>query len=285
VRPHAGVRPVGFRPSTPAELSKALRAGHYADAAPESGPVREGMGKMDGRSVLRWTGSIVGLAGVAFSLTLLYKSMRAVQAIGGFCASGGPYQIAHTCPKGVTGLLPLAIIGGLIFLGLFFACVGERGRPVALLAWPALFLSLGWNFLDYGLHLTSGHGINGGFLTCAVIFILMGAVPLIFLVPKLFESLTGGDGPAPPSASSPSAFGATSVRFTPPEQAPSAFAGFGSTGVKFAAGTPPPSPAPPTPTPDIASALERLASLHRRGELTDAEYDAAKRQALGPRST
>ena len=72
------------------------------------------MGAMDARTVLRWTGSLVGLAGVAFSLTLLYKSMRSVQAIGGFCASGGPYQIAHTCPKGVAGLLPLAIVGGLI---------------------------------------------------------------------------------------------------------------------------------------------------------------------------
>jgi Short C-terminal domain len=240
---------------------------------------------MDRRSVLRWAGSLIGLAGVAFSLTLLYKSMRAVQAIGGFCASGGPYQIAHTCPKGVTGLFPLAIIGGLIFLGLFFICAGERGRLVARLAWPALFLSLGWNFLDYGLHLTSGHGVNGGFLTCAVIFILMGAVPLIFIVPQLFESLTGSGGPAHQSASPPSAFGGTSVRFGSAEQSSSAFAGLGGTGVRFASDTSTPSPSAPSPNTDVTSALERLASLHRRGELTDAEYDAAKRQALGPRST
>jgi hypothetical protein len=238
---------------------------------------------MDGRAVLRWTGSLVGLAGVAFSLTLLFKSMRAVQSIGGFCASGGPYQIAHSCPKGVTGLLPLSIIGGLVFLGLFAACVGDRGRPAVLLAWPALFLSLGWNFLDYGLHLTSGSGVNGGFLTCAVIFILMGAVPLFFMVPELFKSLTESTESAPSTPPVP-AFGSSSVLFGSQQRSSPTFTGFGSSGVQFTSATTPASRPPAAPTGDIAGALERLASLHRRGELTDAEYDAAKRQALGGRT-
>ncbi len=242
---------------------------------------------MDGRAVLRWTGSLVGLAGVAFSLTLLFKSMRAVQSIGGFCASGGPYQIAHPCPKGVAGLFPLAIIGGLIFLGLFYACAGEKGRVVALFAWPALFLSLGWNFLDYGLHLTSGHGVNAGFLTCAVIFILMGAVPLIYFIPELFEALTGTDEPTRPSSTTAPPFGTNPVGISSPT-AGAPFAGFGGTSVRFASTSPGPKPTPtvtsPTPTGDVATTLERLASLHRRGELTDAEYEAAKQRALGPTS-
>jgi hypothetical protein len=33
-------------------------------------------------------------------------------------------------------------------------------------------------------------------------------------------------------------------------------------------------------TGDLATELERLASLHRRGELSDAEYESAKQQAL-----
>ena len=246
--------------------------------------MRQGWGRWTDDRCWRWTGSIVGFAGVAFSLTLLYKSMRAVQSVGGLCASGGPYQIAQTCPKGVAGLFPPVIIGGLIFLGLFF-CAGERGRLAAVLAWPALFLSLGCNVLGYGLHLTSGHGVNGAGLTCAVIFILMGGVPLIVLLPKLFEALTGSDGPAKQAASRSPSFGATSVRFIPADPPSAPHAGFGGPVVRFASDTSTPSLAPPTPTSDVTSALECLASLQRRGELTDAEYDAAKRQGLGPRGT
>ena len=33
--------------------------------------------------------------------------------------------------------------------------------------------------------------------------------------------------------------------------------------------------------PDVAARLERLARLHRAGDLTDAEFDAAKRATLG----
>ena len=241
----------------------------------------------------RLIGSLVGVAGVAFSLTLLFRSMRSVQSIGGFCASGGPYQIAHKCPKGIGGLLPLAIFGGLIFLGLFAISAGETGRPFVLFAWPALFLSLGWNFLDYGLHLTtSGSGVNGGFLVRGVLFIVMGAVPLIWLVPMLWRVITGHPDPddAPDAPGHVPAFmGGTSVQFTPPPSSspttPAAtFGSMSTSGVRFAP-TPTPTPATSTVTApstgkDLAGELERLASLHRRRELTDAEYEAAKRQAI-----
>src|SRR5436190_15088757 len=46
----------------------------------------------------------VGLAGGTAALTILFLSMRAVMRIGGFCASGGPYQIQTQCPKGVPGV-------------------------------------------------------------------------------------------------------------------------------------------------------------------------------------
>ena len=240
----------------------------------------------------RLIGSLVGVAGVAFSLTLLFRSMRSVQSIGGFCASGGPYQIAHQCPKGLAGLLPLAIFGGLAFLGLAAACAGETGGPLLLLAWPALFLSLGWNFLDYALHLTtSGHGVNGGFLVCAVLFIVMGAVPLIWLLPTMWRILIRrpdpDDDPDAPGHV-PAYMGGTTVGFTPPAQSsatPATTFGGGTTSVRF---TPTPAPATTTVTApstgkDLAGELERLASLHRRRELTDAEYEAAKRQAISNR--
>jgi len=232
-------------------------------------------------SGLRLVGSLVGVAGVAFSLTLLSRSMRSVQSVGGYCASGGPYQIAHQCPNGLVGVFPLAIFGGLLFLVLFAICTNDAGRSLALLAWPALFLSLGWNFLDYGLHLTSGSGVNAGFLVCAVIFIVMGAVPLIWLAPRLWRMVTGAPDPdvgAP--VLSPSSLG-TSGRFSPPvSSTPTASpAPSWGTGVKVD------SPSTATTTTattskDLAGELERLASLHRRGDLTDAEYEAAKHQAL-----
>jgi len=35
------------------------------------------------------------------------------------------------------------------------------------------------------------------------------------------------------------------------------------------------------PGGDVAGELEKLASLHKRGELTDTEYEEAKRKAIG----
>ena len=236
---------------------------------------------MNRRSATRLVGSLVGLGGVAFSLTLVSRSMRAVQSIGGFCASGGPYQIAHQCPKGVAGLLPLSIFGGLGFLLLFAVCAGDAGRSLLLLAWPALFLSLGWNFLDYGFHLTSGSGTNGGFIVCAVLFIVMGAVPLFWLLPRLWRVITGTPDPsdAPRAPGHVPLMGATSVQFTPPPSSSPPAWGTGSS-VRMVS---PPSTATataPSAGKDVAGELERLASLHRRGELTDAEYEAAKAQAI-----
>jgi hypothetical protein len=242
---------------------------------------------MNRRSATKLIGSLVGVGGVAFSLTLLSRGMRSVQAIGGFCASGGPYQIAHHCPKGIGGLLPLAIFGGLAFLLLFVICAGDAGRSLILLAWSALFLSLGWNFLDYGLGLTTGNGTNGGFLVCGVLFIAMGGVPLVWMLPQLWRVITGKPDPdvGPGASGHVPLVGATSVQFTPPPGSSPPAWGFG-TGVRM---TPPAttttttststSPSPST-SKDMAGELERLASLHRRGELSDAEYEAAKAQAI-----
>lgn len=207
--------------------------------------------------------------------------MRSVQKIGGFCASGGPYQIAHHCPKGIAGVLPLSIFGGLLFLGLFAVCTNDTGRSLLLFAWPALFLSLGWNFLDYGLHLTSGSGVDAGFLVCAALFMVMGAVPLIWLLPQLWQVVTGTPDPSELPTLTPGGWG-TSVRFNPPSSSTPT----GSTPASWGTGVrsdPKPATATTTaakPSGDLAGELERLASLHRRGDLTDAEYEAAKGQAI-----
>ncbi len=44
---------------------------------------------------------------------------------------------------------------------------------------------------------------------------------------------------------------------------------------------PPPAPPPPAPADDATSEIERLASLHASGALTDDEFAAAKAKILG----
>jgi Short C-terminal domain len=236
-------------------------------------------------------GSLVGIAGVAFSITLMSRSMRSVEKIGGFCASGGPYQIAHPCPKGVSGLLPLSIFGGLIFLAVFAICTTSRGRSCLLLAWSALFLGLGWNFIDFGIVNPNGGNVSYGQLIPGILFIIMGAVPLVWVVPAMFRALLGEDDDSGTTTSS-TGTGApwastTGVRFTSPtgtSTTPNAWSGLASTAtptMTAPTATTTPTRASSASKGDVASELEKLASLHRRGELTDTEYEDAKRRAIG----
>ena len=248
------------------------------------------------RSVAKSIGSLIGIGGVAFSITLLSQSMRAVEAVGGTCASGGPYAISRPCPNGVAGAFPLAIFGGLVFLGLYLFCASDRGRTVALLAWSALFLTLAWNFIDYGLK--GGSAGGAGFLIPGVLFVIMGAVPLFWVVPSMTKAFLGTDdddagapqaGPYVASSTgglanlggstTPAWGGATpswptsAPTFSTPTAAP-------TTATSARVSPAPTSTATTAATGDLATELERLASLHRRGELSDAEYESAKQQAL-----
>jgi hypothetical protein len=236
------------------------------------------------RSALRMVGSLVGIAGVAFSLTLLSRSMRSVEKIGGFCASGGPYQIAHQCPKGVTGLLPLSIVGGLIFLALFGICTSDRGRSVLLLSWSALFLTLGWNFIYFGVVNPINGDVSYGQLIPGILFIIMGGVPLVWVVPAMYRALFVDDeeaavpaGPtAQPWVGATSGVGSSTETSTTPTWPTATWPTTTPTVT-----TPTRVTTTPKPSTDVASELEKLASLHGRGELTDSEYEEAKRRAIG----
>jgi hypothetical protein len=114
-------------------------------------------------------------------LTLLYQSMRSVMDIGGFCASGGPYEISHECPKAVGWVVPVSIFG-MAFAGIFtFLGVFPEGGPRPyVFAWSALFLALGWNFLEYGFD-PPGGGTSVAWLVCGFVVVAMGGLPLVFL--------------------------------------------------------------------------------------------------------
>ncbi|MDP9342269.1 MAG: SHOCT domain-containing protein [Actinomycetota bacterium] len=244
-------------------------------------------------SLLGSIGVFIGLAGVACSLTLLFLGMRSVMQIGGSCASGNqPFVVSHPCPAGVALLMPASIWGGLIFVGVYVWQTSRYHSPSLLvLIWPALFLSLGWNFLQFGLNPPGGvPGVSGGFLVCAVLFGLMGGVPLLYGLPATIRHFTGRPPhrkPLPSLLNAPFRPTWTTVQGwgpTPPVVRPSSAGSSPQPGTQQPAGAswwPAIGTTTPTPSADVVSALERLAKLHQSGDLDDNEYEAAKQRILG----
>ena len=190
--------------------------------------------------------------------------------LGGFCASGGPYVIAVECPDAVLATTPLSIFGGFAAAGLMAwggAALGGSWMSLVFLAWPALFLSLGWNFLEYGFTALDS-GWVWSWLFCGVVFVLMGGVPLVLAIVALRAE--GGGGRSYAS-------GRVVVR---PKPAPPA------TGQQRTADRPEgderskPEPGWSGGIRTLVDRLERLAAMRRRGDLTSEEYESAKAATL-----
>lgn len=226
-------------------------------------------GAEDDGAVAPWWYSLlfIGVTGAAASLTVLFRSMRAVMETGASsCASGGPYAIANPCPKGVAAMTPISIWAGIAFVGLAsIAAMKVRWPSIAWLAWPALFLSLGWNFWEFGLGPPGDHAIDWGWVICGALFVVMGGGPLVLWFANP-QDRPGASGTA-----------RAAIRAT-------------EMGTKIrAATTPPPfrEAAPSSWTPEASDAddlvvgLERLAQLHREGALDDDEFAAAKATLIG----
>jgi len=195
---------------------------------------------------------------VSAGITSLYLGMRSVMDIGGYCAEGGPFEIATHCPDGV----PALMIGG-IWIGMIaafaygWASIGAGIPSFVGLFWPALFMSLGWNFLQYAFDPPFGDGIVYGWLIPGILFELMGVIPLwimfktVGLTPR---STRVRSVLAPPGAKAM----ATAMRAVVEARKADA----------------------PSPRPDMVSELERLTALHRSGALSDDEFEKAKRRLL-----
>ncbi len=215
-------------------------------------------------------GVFVTLAGVSCAITLVFLGMRGVMDIGGACASGGPYVPRVECPDGVAGLMTAGIWGGLIFLGLYLWQTSKHGVPgLAALAWPALFLSLGWNFLEYGIDPPVGDGPVWAWVVCAVVFALMGGLPLPLLARPLLRQFSKDSERTPAPFVVPTR---SNVRAAIAQQRGSASAE--DVGV----------PADEHQPGSVVASLERLAALHRAGSLDDREFEAAKKRVLGEES-
>lgn len=221
------------------------------------------------------------LAGVSCGLTLLYLGMRAVMDIGGACASGGPYVPRVECPEGVPLLMMAGIWGGIIFVGLYLWATTKHKVPTLVaFAWPALFLSLGWNFLDYGLDDPAGGGLVWGWLICAVLFALMGGLPLLPMAKPVLGQFAKKGPDTPPQAKV-----VVPTRTKVRELRAVAKAGAAGSTPK---GSKPKGPEPQRPRPSagggtddsMVDALERLGALHKSGALSDREFEVAKRRVL-----
>jgi hypothetical protein len=226
---------------------------------------------------------LVGMGGLAFTLTILWLSMRAVMGIGGACASGGPYVPAVECPDSVVLLTPVSIFGLFIFGGLAaWGGANLGGRWVALIAlgWPALFLSLGWNFLEFGIWPPGGNDgeLVWSWVICGVVFVLMGGIPLVVglrgasMVAGSHRAYAGGRVLVGPRAGfdamrefQEQLQAAVEQRNADRSDAARATAAAGYRAEQER---------------DVAARLERLARLHDAGDLTDAEFEAAKRATL-----
>lgn len=126
---------------------------------------------------------LVGVAGIAASITLLFLGMRAVMDVGGMCAEGGAYVIEQHCPEGAALATLLGFLGGFAAVGLAGwkgSGLGGFAGYVVFLAWPALFGALGYNFLEYGLNPPGDEpGWAWGWLVCGVVFEAMAIGPLL----------------------------------------------------------------------------------------------------------
>jgi hypothetical protein len=142
-------------------------------------------------------GLFLSLSVFSFCLSALFLGMRRVMALGGMVASGGPYAIAHPAP-GWIWIMPVSIWVGLVALFLHALCARRAGAvSFTGLSWPALFLSLGWNFFEYGFTPPGGHGPAWGWLVCGVLFALMGGVPLYVIIKDALDKMRkNGNGSA-----------------------------------------------------------------------------------------
>jgi len=243
-------------------------------------------GSSEGSTTGRIGGAIaifLSLGTVAAAVTMLWLGMRSVMDIGGFCAEGGAFVIEHHCPKGVAAIMPLSIWGGLIGAGVYvWQSIKHHIPSLVWLFWPALFLSLGWNFLQFGISSPDGGGLVWGWLICAIIFILMGGIPLAVSLPVMARRFRTNDAGA---LSTPrSLAGLTPEVMRTAAGAFSALRKLRKSGVLEQAvaeafRADPTATSAPT-SDDIVSRLERLDALHRAGALDDAQYEAAKQALL-----
>lgn len=125
----------------------------------------------------RVAGSFLSWFIFTLCMTLLFRASLAVMALGGSCASGGPYSIEVECPEAVVLFAPLSIFGGMAAVGIALFFSFGFGVSLIDVSWSILFVSLGGAFVYSFVALGEITGLVVG-----VLFIAMGLGPLVILV-------------------------------------------------------------------------------------------------------
>lgn len=130
----------------------------------------------------------VSLAVFVGALVGLSSAMREVMGQGGFCASGGPYEIrpGRECSSATMwlsfGAVPLMLMAApLLVIASGVVVGGYRASGVVGLLWAGLFGLLGYNFWDIGLDPPGGGGAVAGWVVPGALFWLMAAPGLLGL--------------------------------------------------------------------------------------------------------
>jgi hypothetical protein len=156
---------------------------------------------MTGRRIAAVLVTVIGAAGFTVCLLALYTGARDVmQTDGGFCASGGPYVVAHQCSGADMRLMMVGILGGLFAVAIYAggsSALRGRASSAGLLAWTALFGLLGWNFIQQTLHRAPGQGTPTGPLISGSLFLLMALGGFIPFLAALISDFRSGDRPDP----------------------------------------------------------------------------------------
>jgi hypothetical protein len=160
-----------------------------------------------------WLGLALATAGVAAGIAAVYIGMRDVmEENGGFCASGGPYEISSECSSEQIVLLFGGIVAVLLFTALHSVLTELAQAP--RIGWSAicgvLFLVLGWNFVDLGIDPPREEDSVAGWLVSGVVFWLMAVGFLAPAAMRAVEWLRRRGEPEPP------VFSAATVRAAAP---------------------------------------------------------------------
>lgn len=125
----------------------------------------------------RIAGSAFGWFSGALAITLLFQAVSALADLGGFCARGGPYEIAVECTDAIVAFAPTSILGGLVAVFIGTVLAGGFGASLMAFAWPALFVSLAVTFVR--TFIVYGDWTS---LFIGILFVVMGLAPLVLML-------------------------------------------------------------------------------------------------------
>lgn len=246
---------------------------------------------------LRYTQfTIAGLGLLAFSVAAMVLALLRLVEIG-TCASHPVLVSVRPCPAGsawLIGLFPLLPVTGLIGWALYLRRT-DRRRPSAFDEgpdwsswwWPGVFVGGSAAFVTaartFGASGETAGAVAMG--ACAALFVAMGLAPLAFTWRAQVANAFGGRRPA--------GWGSLTERVASLAGGAAPPGGDARTGqpsardaVAEALGVAP-HRAPPEAggsaldaDDELVDALERLAALHRAGDLSDGEFSSAKAQVL-----